>query len=86
MPRRVCALQTVIIDGRAHMLGRLASIVAKQLLAGHHLVSARSQQPRSQWAARSQAQMPQRAHQAPGASSLALACCPQRPAHRRVVL
>lgn len=31
--------QTVIIDGRAHMMGRLASIVAKQVLAGHHLVS-----------------------------------------------
>jgi hypothetical protein len=29
----------VVIDARAHMLGRLASIVAKQILAGHHVVS-----------------------------------------------
>lgn len=32
-------LQTVVIDARAHMLGRLASIVAKQLLNGQHVVS-----------------------------------------------
>lgn len=28
----------MVIDGRAHMLGRLASIVAKQILSGHHVV------------------------------------------------
>ena len=32
-------LQTVVVDARAHMLGRLASIVAKQLLNGQHVVS-----------------------------------------------
>ncbi len=32
------SLQTVVIDARAHMLGRLASIVAKQLLNGQHVV------------------------------------------------
>lgn len=31
--------QTVVIDARAHMLGRLASIVAKQILSGYHVVS-----------------------------------------------
>ena len=31
--------QTVVIDARGHMLGRLASIVAKQVLAGHQIVS-----------------------------------------------
>lgn len=31
-------MQTVVIDARAHMLGRLASIVAKQILSGHHVV------------------------------------------------
>jgi len=30
----------VVIDARAHMLGRLASIVAKQILLGYHVVSA----------------------------------------------
>jgi hypothetical protein len=29
---------TQVIDARAHMLGRLASIVAKQILAGHQIV------------------------------------------------
>ena len=33
------SLQTVVVDARAHMLGRLASIVAKQLLNGQHVVS-----------------------------------------------
>jgi hypothetical protein len=28
----------VVVDARAHMLGRLASIVAKQILSGHHVV------------------------------------------------
>lgn len=32
--------QTVVIDARAHMLGRLASIIAKQILSGHHVVRA----------------------------------------------
>ena len=31
--------QVVVIDGRGHLLGRLASIVAKQLLQGQHVVS-----------------------------------------------
>lgn len=31
--------QPVVIDARGHMLGRLASIVAKQVLAGHQIVS-----------------------------------------------
>lgn len=34
-----CNLQTVVIDCRGHMLGRLASIIAKQLLSGQHIVS-----------------------------------------------
>lgn len=37
------SMQTVVVDARAHMLGRLASIVAKQLLNGQHVVSMRSQ-------------------------------------------
>jgi hypothetical protein len=32
-------LQTIVIDARAHMLGRLASVVAKQILSGHQIVS-----------------------------------------------
>jgi hypothetical protein len=31
-------VQEVVVDARAHMLGRLASTVAKQALAGHHVV------------------------------------------------
>jgi hypothetical protein len=34
-----CLSQVVVIDGRGHMLGRLASIVSKQLLQGQHVVS-----------------------------------------------
>ena len=30
--------QVVVIDGRGHLLGRLASIVAKQVLNGQHVV------------------------------------------------
>lgn len=32
------AVQTVVIDARGHMLGRLASILAKQLLNGQQVV------------------------------------------------
>jgi large subunit ribosomal protein L13Ae len=32
-------MQAVVIDCRGHMLGRLASIIAKQLLTGEHIVS-----------------------------------------------
>jgi hypothetical protein len=38
-PRLGCRSQAVVIDARAHMLGRLASVVAKQILAGQHIVS-----------------------------------------------
>ena len=31
--------QTIVIDARAHMLGRLASVVAKQILSGYQIVS-----------------------------------------------
>ena len=31
-------MQTIVVDARAHMLGRLASVVAKQLLSGQHIV------------------------------------------------
>ncbi len=31
-------MQTVVIDAHGHMLGRLASIAAKQLLSGQQLV------------------------------------------------
>ncbi len=34
----------VVIDGRAHMYGRLASIVAKQLLQGQSIVVVRAEQ------------------------------------------
>jgi len=34
----------IVVDGRAHMLGRLASIVAKELLMGQHLVVVRTEQ------------------------------------------
>lgn len=33
-------LQTVVVDARGHMLGRLASVLAKQLLNGQQVVSA----------------------------------------------
>ena len=33
------AVQTVVVDARAHMLGRLSSVVAKQLLSGQQIVS-----------------------------------------------
>lgn len=33
-----------VIDGKGHLLGRLASIVAKQLLAGKKVVVVRSEQ------------------------------------------
>jgi Ribosomal protein L13 len=36
------AEQVVVIDCRAHMLGRLASIVAKELLSGQHVVRRRT--------------------------------------------
>ena len=38
-------LQTVVVDARGHMLGRLASIVAKQLLNGQHVVRLHSSGP-----------------------------------------
>ena len=38
-PHPHALLQTVVVDARGHMLGRLASIVAKQLLSGQHIVS-----------------------------------------------
>ena len=31
-------MQTVVIDARGHMLGRLASILAKQMLNGQQVV------------------------------------------------
>jgi large subunit ribosomal protein L13Ae len=34
-------LQQVVIDGKGHLLGRLASIVAKQLLNGQKIVVVR---------------------------------------------
>lgn len=45
------ALQTVVIDGRAHMLGRLASIVAKQILNGHKVVSVGRKRVEAPWQA-----------------------------------
>ena len=35
----VLLTQAVVIDARGHMLGRLASVVAKQILSGQHIVS-----------------------------------------------
>lgn len=35
----VLLIQTIVVDARAHMLGRLASILAKQLLGGQQVVS-----------------------------------------------
>jgi large subunit ribosomal protein L13Ae len=37
-------VKTVVVDARAHMLGRLASIVAKQILSGHHIVMTRCEE------------------------------------------
>lgn len=34
----------VVVDGKGHLLGRLASIVAKQLLQGKKIVIVRSEQ------------------------------------------
>lgn len=36
--------KTIVIDGRDHLLGRLASIVAKELLAGQKVVIVRCEQ------------------------------------------
>lgn len=33
--------QAIVIDGRGHLLGRLASVIAKQLLNGDHVVVVR---------------------------------------------
>ncbi|CAE8583925.1 unnamed protein product [Polarella glacialis] len=35
--------QEVLIDGRGHLLGRLASVIAKELLNGQHVVVVRSE-------------------------------------------
>ena len=37
---------TVLVDGRTHMLGRLASIVAKELLSGQKVVVVRCEHGR----------------------------------------
>ena len=34
----------VVIDGKAHLLGRLASVVAKELLSGQNVVVVRCEQ------------------------------------------
>jgi ribosomal protein uL13 len=39
-----CAQSQVIIDGKGHLLGRLASITAKQLLNGQKVVVVRTEQ------------------------------------------
>jgi large subunit ribosomal protein L13Ae len=36
--------KTLVIDGREHLLGRLASVVAKELLAGQKIVIVRCEQ------------------------------------------
>lgn len=36
--------KTVVVDARGHLLGRLASIVAKQVLSGHHIVVVRAEE------------------------------------------
>ncbi|KAJ8613342.1 hypothetical protein CTAYLR_002233, partial [Chrysophaeum taylorii] len=36
--------KVVVVDGRTHMLGRLASVVAKELLCGQHIVVVRTEQ------------------------------------------
>ena len=33
--------KVVVVDGRGHMLGRLASVVAKELLSGQKVVALR---------------------------------------------
>lgn len=38
-----CCLFQVVIDGKGHLLGRLASIVAKQLLNGQKIVVVRTE-------------------------------------------
>ena len=40
-------MQTIVVDARAHMLGRLASILAKQLLGGQQVVSSTTETPSS---------------------------------------
>ena len=35
---------TIVIDGKGHLLGRLASVVAKQLLNGKNIVVVRAEQ------------------------------------------
>merc|ERR1712032_1404920 len=35
--------KVIVVDARAHMLGRLASVIAKQLLSGQHVVCVRTE-------------------------------------------
>merc|ERR1712032_717744 len=35
--------KVIVVDARAHMLGRLASVIAKQLLSGQHVVAVRTE-------------------------------------------
>ena len=55
--------QTVVIDARGHMLGRLASVIAKQLLSGKQIVSWR-------WAGTEQSSGDCRRERAPAAALL----------------
>eukprot|EP00052_Salpingoeca_macrocollata_P033554 m.8759 g.8759 ORF g.8759 m.8759 type:complete len:242 (+) comp5287_c0_seq1:210-935(+) len=46
-PRNAAAMvfeKQIVVDGRGHLLGRLASIVAKQIQAGQHIVVVRCEQ------------------------------------------
>lgn len=43
-PRPARRPQTVVVDCRGHMLGRLASVLAKQLLSGQHIVAVRCEE------------------------------------------
>jgi large subunit ribosomal protein L13Ae len=36
--------KTIVVDGRDHMLGRLASLVAKELMNGQHVVIVRAEE------------------------------------------
>jgi hypothetical protein len=40
----VCLLQAILLDGRGHLLGRLASVIAKTLLQGNRVTVVRTEQ------------------------------------------
>ena len=56
-------MQTVVVDARGHMLGRLASVLAKQLLNGQQVVSEQPADQLLHYQAYSQQKLHSRSHE-----------------------